>query len=413
MIDAVEAKHKSKKPKDKAVSKKDKAKNKEKPKAKSSKSKNKPKSKNNNIPTAQVVANPSSSSNTKVRVVAHTQEEISNALAKGCSIVRDARTIKALSCSKETADTLGLQEDRKLKILDTSANAQIGADIVQASGNTGAGRKIVVLDSGYNYNAPELSSSYLGGYDFVNDDNDPMDDLGHGTAVSTVATGDGVTDPTWKGVAPDVGVIAGKVCGSEGDCYDTDIIAAIYWAVDGPDGIYGTDDDFNVDAISISIGGAGYDGYCDFKEKDFSLAINYAKSKGVLTVAGAGNGNTDGTTDGVKAPACVSSAIAVGAVNASDVIAYFSSTGKAVDIVAPGVGINGGATGTSYSTPMVSGTIALIKSAHPEYTAEQVQEALFQTAKDLGEEGKDTVYGWGRVNASAAVVYPATSERGK
>lgn len=126
----------------------------------------------------------------------------------------------------------------------------------------------------------------------------------------------------------------------------------------------------------------------------------YAKSKGVLTVAAAGNGG--GTNyNGVVAPACISSAIAVGAVDSNDVIESFSSTGKAVDITAPGTG------GTSLATPMVSGTIALIKAAHPEYTAEQVQEALFMTAVDLGEEGKDEIYGWSRADAYAAVNYIA------
>ncbi len=55
------------------------------------------------------------------------------------------------------------------------------------------------------------------------------------------------------------------------------------------------------------------------------------------------------------------------------------------------------------ATPMVSGAVALIKLAHPEYTVSQVQNALFSTAKDLGKAGWDSSYGWGRVDASAAV----------
>ena len=55
------------------------------------------------------------------------------------------------------------------------------------------------------------------------------------------------------------------------------------------------------------------------------------------------------------------------------------------------------------ATPMVSGTAALVKFAHPEYTAAQVESALFNTAKDLGKAGKDTSYGWGRVDAYKAV----------
>ena len=65
------------------------------------------------------------------------------------------------------------------------------------------------------------------------------------------------------------------------------------------------------------------------------------------------------------------------------------------------------ASGTSMATPMVSGTVALIKFAHPAYTVSQVQTALFKTAKDLGKIGFDTSYGWGKVDAYGAVSYVA------
>src|SRR3989344_2770479 len=82
-----------------------------------------------------------------------------------------------------------------------SANQQIGATIVHNNGNTGNGRKVVVLDTGYNRLHPELSSSYLGGKDFVNNDNDPTDDNGHGSHVAGIITADGI-DPKAKGGAP-------------------------------------------------------------------------------------------------------------------------------------------------------------------------------------------------------------------
>src|SRR5687767_8165286 len=116
----------------------------------------------------------------KVRVLAH-GKETAKAVSLVCEVVRDAKTVKALQCPKEIAQSLSLQEDIRvsaLKIKDdgefssqsVAANQQIGANLVQLAGNTGAGRKIVVLDTGYNYNHPELSSSYLGGKDFVNND---------------------------------------------------------------------------------------------------------------------------------------------------------------------------------------------------------------------------------------------------
>ena len=150
-----------------------------------------------------------------VRVIAHTDEEVSSALARGCKVVRDAKTLKALTCSTNVAFLLGLQEDIRVFAMDSGANTQIKADLVQASGNNGSGRKVVVLDTGYNYNHQELSSSYLGGKDFVNNDIDPFDDNGHGSHVAGLITADGV-DAKAKGVAPGTGVISGKVLSASG-----------------------------------------------------------------------------------------------------------------------------------------------------------------------------------------------------
>jgi subtilisin family serine protease len=284
---------------------------------------------------------------------------------------------------------------------------------VQASGNTGSGRKVVVLDTGYNYNHPELSSSYLGGKDFVNDDDDPADDNGHGSHVAGLITADGV-DPKAKGVAPAAEIIAGKVLAANGGGYFSDVVAAIYWAVDGPDGIAGTEDDFNADAISMSLGTSQpytYKGFCDSVLPDLTNAIKYARDRGVIVVVAAGNSGSSG----VSIPGCISYSTTVGAVDSKDKVTTWSGKGSALDITAPGVSLYScwlgsdykTASGTSMATPVVSGTVALIKSAHPEYSVSQIEDALFKTAKDLGKAGKDTSYGWGRVDAYGAVNYAA------
>ncbi|MEK6952158.1 MAG: S8 family serine peptidase [Nanoarchaeota archaeon] len=346
-----------------------------------------------------------------VRVIAHTDEEVSSALTNGCKVVRDAKTLKALTCSADVASSLGLQEDIRVFAMDSGANTQIKADLVQTGGNVGEGRKVVVLDTGYNYNHPELSSSYLGGKDYVNDDNDPYDDNGHGSHVAGIITADGV-DSKSKGVAPGTGIISGKVLSASGSGYFSDVVAAIYWAVDGPDGINGTVDDFNADAISMSLGTSQpytYKGFCNSVLPDLTNAIKYAIDKGVTVAAAAGNSGKAG----VSIPGCISYSTTVGAVNKYDKIASFSGNGNAVDISAPGVSLYSSwlgsdyktASGTSMATPVVSGTVALIKVAHPGYTVAQVQDALFKTAKDLGKTGKDTSYGYGRVDAYGAVNY--------
>lgn len=361
----------------------------------------------------------------KIRLLAHSEEEVVQALAEGCLIVKEVRKAKltALRCPAESASASKLPEDIRFFALDTKANTQIKADLVQNAGNNGGGRRIVILDSGIDYNHPELSSSYLGGKDFVNNDSDPKDDNGHGTHVAGIITADGISAAA-KGVAPDAGIIAGKVLDESGAGFFSDIIEGIYWAVDGDDGIAGdvcnidnstglttcTNDDFKADAISMSLGTGApylYKGFCDSVYPALTNGIKYAKDQGTLTVVAAGNsGNA-----GVSLPGCISYSTTVGAVNFKDKIASFSGRGKGVDISAPGVGIfstwlNGGyatASGTSMATPMISGAVALVKAQHPAWTTTIVEDALFKTVKDLGSSGKDNLFGWGRVDAYAAV----------
>lgn len=363
--------------------------------------------------------------NEKTRVVAFTENELTAALAKGCTLLKTVRHLNVLSCPADVVSVLGLQEDIRFFAVDSGANKQIQADVVQSSGNVGTGRKVVVLDTGYNYNHPELASSYLGGKDFVNGDDDPFDDNGHGSHVSGIITADGV-DPKAKGVAPAAGVIAGKVLDAAGSGFFSDIVAAIYWAVDGPDGIPGpvctnttngtvcTNDDFNADAISMSLGTSVpyvYKGTCNNVLPDLTNAIKYARDKNVIVVVAAGNSGGSG----VSIPGCINYSTTVGAVDSKNKTASFSGKGSAVDISAPGVSIYSTwlgssyatASGTSMATPMVSGTVALIKFSKPNYTVAQVEDALFKTAKDLGKSGKDTSYGWGLVNAYGAVNYVA------
>lgn len=373
-----------------------------------------------------VIAAPSveTGENIRKRVVAHSQEEVSKALLKGCKLVTDSKALKALDCPEKAADSLNLAEDIQVFALgeaDSStqnltpgtqsaqANQQIAANTVHVAGNTGVGRKVVVLDTGYNYLHTELASSYLGGKDFVNKDNDPMDDNGHGSHVAGIITADGI-DANAKGVAPDAKIIAGKVLDENGSGYFSDVVAGIYWAVDGDDGIHGTADDFKADAINISLGTGApylYKSYCDGVMPDLTNAIKYAVGKNVTVVVAAGNSGLPG----VSIPGCISHATTVGAVSSTDKIASFSGRGNAVDITAPGVGIYSTTLGNSYAswngtsmaTPMIAGTIALIKSANPAYYHSQVENKLFTTAKDLGKYSKDKDYGWGRVQADLAV----------
>ena len=345
----------------------------------------------------------------RVRVIAESADKVTMGVERGCEIVRETKGLKALMCAEEVASSLGLQQDIRIYKADTKANSHVGANVVQNSGDTGQGRKIVIIDTGYNHNHPELSSSYLGGKDFVNDDNDPMDDNGHGSHVAGLVTGDGAK---WraKGVAPAAGIISGKVLDGSGSGFFSDLVAALYWAVDGPDGVSGTADDFKADAINLSMGTEPpfvYKYYCDSEMPALASAIKYAVDKGTIVVVAAGNYGTSG----VSIPGCISHSFTVGAVNPYDKVASFSGRGKGVDISAPGTSLVSASTGSDYatmsgtsmSTPVVSGIVALIKHEHPWYTPAKIQQRIVSTALDLGVEGFDWSYGHGRVVAPAAV----------
>ncbi len=280
----------------------------------------------------------------------------------------------------------------------------IGADVVHAGGNKGTGVKICILDTGINYNHPDLAANYKGGKDFINSDNDPNDDNGHGSNVAgilaAVLNGAGVV-----GVAPEAHLYVGKVLNKFGSGSISDVIAGIEWCVDQ-----------DVQIISMSLGSS--EGSLAWK-----AALDGAYSDGILLVAAAGNsGKCDGTGNNVLYPAKYDSVIAVAATQQDNtrmcVSSRASSTGPDVEISAPGVGIkstslNGAYftnSGTSMSTPHVSGSAALVWRtdetvwAYLGYTNGdgvwsngEVRNVLDKTAQDLGPSGRDKFFGYGLV----------------
>jgi hypothetical protein len=151
-------------------------------------------------------------------------------------------------------------------------------------------------------------------------------------------------------------------------------------------------------------------------ENAFLTAIQSWRAAGIIPVFAGGNSGEMGTGS-IGSPACYPNAIAVGATDFEDQIAPFSGRGPSVfgvikpDFSAPGVNIrsslnNGGygyKNGTSMAAPYVTGVIALMLSANPQLSVDEIEKALQQTAVDLGPAGQDNIYGWGRVNALDAV----------
>ncbi len=283
---------------------------------------------------------------------------------------------------------------------------RVGAGEVHAGGNTGAGVLVAVIDSGIDYNHSELDVPYAGGYDFANDDADPMDDNGHGTHVSgTVAAEDNNSGVV--GMAPGVSIFGLKVLSASGSGSYSDVIAALEWVVDYNAG-NGTDPDIRV--TNNSYGSKGSPGSL------VKAAFDNSYNTGILHIAAAGNsGNCGGKGDNVIYPARYDSVVAVAATNSSDGSPCFSSTGPDLELAAPGVSIKssvpGGGyavwNGTSMASPHVAGAAALIIASSVDALSNaDVRQRLVDTAIDLGPAGRDTYYGYGLIDVVAATAAP-------
>ena len=266
----------------------------------------------------------------------------------------------------------------------------IDADIVHPN-PSGDGVNVVVIDTGINYSHDAIGN-YVAGKDFVNNDDDPMDDHGHGTHVSGTISGD-KTNSEIIGVAYDVNLYGVKVLSASGSGSYSNVINGIKWAADN-----------GMDVANLSLGGGSSTSLCN--------AVTAAYDSGVLIVASAGNsGNHKGKGTNTGYPASCSDAIAVAATTSTDSRASFSSTGPAVEISAPGSGVYSSVLGGNYATwsgtsmaaPHVSGVAALIKDANPTLTPQEIRTILQVTAIDLGETGRDKLYGFGLVDAPDAV----------
>lgn len=273
--------------------------------------------------------------------------------------------------------------------------ARIGAPLVHGASYFGANVNVAVIDSGVDYTHSDLWWNYHGGYDFVNDDDYPMDDHGHGTHVAgTIAA----YNYPGVGVAPRASIYALKVLSASGSGDYADIVAAIQWCV--------TND---IDIANLSLGSKGDPGVT------VQEACDNAYTAGVLVVAAAGNeGRPNGKGDTVIYPARYDSVIAVAASDSSDRRASFSSTGPAVELIAPGVGIlstipNDGYaswSGTSMASPHVAGVAALAWTG----SNTQVRTILQDTAQNLGLSTDQQGYGLVRADWALAIGYEPDPE---
>ena len=284
------------------------------------------------------------------------------------------------------------------------------------SKSTGRGVIVAVVDSGVDATHPDLQGHVLKGVDLVHPNgSDQMDLDGHGTGVAGIIgairdNGQGIA-----GVAPDVKILPVKT--TEYNVVH-DVPAAIIWAADHGAKV------INISLGTVAGGELVYraDGYSD----TYQAAIDHAWNRGAVIVAGAGNSSLPICTE----PAARHHVLCVGAVDKRGMRVAYSSFdaamttdylvapgGSAVDAsgveeliwttTIPGTGVQvernfwGEAGGTSYAAPVVAGVAALLSARG--LTNAQIMTQIEQTTTDLGTAGRDPIYGYGEVNAAAAL----------
>ena len=249
--------------------------------------------------------------------------------------------------------------------------------------------RVAVIDTGIDYTHPDLQGRMVGGVDLGDGDDDPMDEVGHGTAVAgIVAT-----------VCPRCSLLGVKIFNQQGLGTPYAVLRnragrAIRWAV-------------NEGARVINVSNALP------RSSDLLAAVDYAQAHGAVVVAAAGNGDD---WQGVY-PAAYGPVVSVGAVDPTTGARYpYSAFGPFLDITAPGLtvtawpgGLHVTFGGTSAAAPVVSGSLGLLFSLRPELSATEAVSMLAATSRDVGIPGSDDDYGAGVVDTDALVANVGTA----
>lgn len=230
------------------------------------------------------------------------------------------------------------------------------------------------------------------GWDFTDNDNDPMDERNHGTHVAGII---GAKTNNLKGIASlpkELKLMNLRILDASGEGYFSDAILALEYAVDN-----------GAIIINNSWGGWGF-------SQALEDALSFAYNAGCIIVASSGN-NASNIDDYWYSIASSPKVIAVSASDREENRAWFSNYGVKIDVAAPGDDIlstllnnsYGEKSGTSMAAPYVSSLAALIKSLRPNFTNEEIRQVIRASADDILDSGWDIYSGFGRINAERAV----------
>lgn len=247
---------------------------------------------------------------------------------------------------------------------------------------------VAVVDTGVDYNHPDLQGRVIKGPDLANNDNDPMDDQGHGTHVAGTIAATGNNGVGIAGIAYNSKVLAIKVLGRDGSGDTSKIANGILKAAE-----------MGAKVINLSLGGPQ-------SSSVLKSAVDKATQQGALVVVASGNENTQTPSY----PAAYPNALSVGSTTSSDSRSNFSNYGSTVDIAAPGSDILSTTektykkqSGTSMASPHVAAGAAILLGKNPSLTNTQLRELLTSTGDSASGFSNSAVKRMNLVKALAAV----------
>ena len=311
----------------------------------------------------------------------------------------------------------GVYTDQKLTLLslqESQGSPKPAPSIIddprKSRGPVGKGVTVALIDTGADAGHDSLSGRIVAFQDFVNEQDEPYDDNGHGThCASLIAGGLGM------GVAPGANLVVVKVMDRNGACYLSDALKALDWCLENRDR-------YGIKVISFSVGGEGPSDGTSLLDEACSRMVE----EGLVMCVAAGNSGP--APSSIVMPGGAKEVITVGAIDHTGMIFDLSSRGPTQageikpDLVTLGVDVpsalagsrdgQSSVSGTSMAVPQVSGASAILLEVEPGLQPADVKRLLLKTADDLGAEGKDNLYGYGALNLTRALRSTNAPEEG-
>jgi subtilisin family serine protease len=339
----------------------------------------------------------------------------------------------ALRLLNTLTDVIRVEEDTLNRPSLFQSGPLVGAQDAWASGATGAGWTIAVIDTGVDKNHPFLagrvvseacySSTFTGASTSLcpgganstapgSGVHCTLQGCDHGTHVAGIAAGKG---PNFSGIAPDASIIAVQVF-SRFDSFATCnpdpapcILAFTSDTLLGLERVFQLRATFKIAAVNLSLGGSPSTTFCDTDPR--KAIIDQLRSVNIATVIASGN---SGFVNAISQPACISTAISVAATTKSDGVAGFSNTVSFLSLFAPGQSISssipgsgfGSKSGTSMAAPHVAGGWGVLKQRSPGASVSEILTALRSTGQPILDSGNGLTFPRIRVKAALDALIP-------